>query len=63
MRKETVDEELINQIDNILALEYRPVSVKEITKILKRDYGINRSPQFVLRHLIILKKRKKIKEK
>lgn len=62
MKKEIVDEELIKKINKILKYEYSSLSIKEITRILKEEYLTVRSPQFVLRHLQILEKRKKVRE-
>ncbi|MFH1802667.1 MAG: hypothetical protein ABH864_04410 [archaeon] len=62
MTKQNYDEDLIEKIDEILLYESRPMSIKEITSQLNKIYSIKKSPQIVLRHLKILKDRKRIKE-
>ena len=62
MRKVYIDEDLIEMIDGILRYENRPMSIKNITSQLAKDYNIKKSPQIVLRHLDILKTRKRAKE-
>jgi len=62
MKKIHIDEELIERIDEILKYESRPMSIKNITLQLAKSYDIKKSPQVVLRHLKILKSKKKAKE-
>ena len=63
MKKKLKNEDVENMIDEILYLEYRSMSIREITKRLEDDYGVKLSPQTVLKHLNSLKRRKRIEEK
>jgi len=62
MKKQNIDEDLIDAIDEILQYANRPMSIRNVTSQLKISYDIEKSPQVVLRNLKILKDRKEAKE-
>lgn len=62
MRKKIFDENLKQKIQEILTVENRSMSIREIKNKLYELYEIKRSPQIILRHLIQLKKENKVNE-
>ncbi len=63
MEKKPIAEEIEKMIDEILYMENRSMSIREITNRLEEDYGVKLSAQTVLKHLKSLKKKKKVMEK
>ncbi len=61
-RKKIINKEIEEKIINILEEENRSMSIREIRKILKEYYHIQRSPQIIKRHLEFLRNKNKIFE-
>jgi len=57
MVKRTPLSEIEKKILELIEFENKPMSIREITIKLDKNYGIKKSPQVIKRYLLLLKKK------